>query len=59
MPVELSGRLLKGRLLRHVHRVDDAFDLFDVRPFMACKPLPIKQHGPLEYLSRPRNCRRT
>jgi hypothetical protein len=31
MLMELSGRLLMGRLLRHVHRVDDAFDLLDVR----------------------------
>ncbi len=48
-----------GWPLLHVHHVDDAFDLLDVLPFMASQPLRIEQHGPLEYLSRPRHCRRT
>lgn len=43
----------------HGHRVDDAFDLLNVLPFMASQPLYIEQHGALEYLSRPRHCRRT
>jgi hypothetical protein len=51
--------MLKGWPLLLVHCVDDAFDLLDVLPFMASQPLRIKQHGPLEYLSRPRNSRRT
>ena len=42
------GRLLKRWPLLPVQRVHDAFDLLDVRPFMACKPLRIKQHGPFE-----------
>ncbi len=42
-----------------VHRGDEAFDLLDVRPFMASQPLRIGQHGSLEYLSRPRHRRRT
>ena len=51
--------VLKGWPLLPVHCVDDAFDLLDVLAFMASQPLRIEQHGPLEYLSRPRNSRRT
>ncbi len=42
-----------------VHRGDEAFDLLDVRPFMASQPLRIGQHGSLEDLSRPRHRRRS
>ena len=42
-----------------VHRGEEAFDLLDVRPFMASQPLRIGQHGSLEDLSRPRHRRRT
>jgi hypothetical protein len=33
--------------------------LLDALPFMPCQPLCIKQHGPLEDLSRPCHCRCT
>ena len=40
------------------HSFDDAFDLLDVRPFMASQPPSIEQRGSLEYLSRSCHCHR-
>ena len=53
------NRLRKGRPLLRVHDGDSAFDLLDVRPFMASHPLRIEQHGPLKGLSCPGHGRRT
>jgi hypothetical protein len=47
------GRLLKRWSLLHVHHVSDAFDLLEVRPFMASQPLCVRVHGPYEWLTRP------
>jgi hypothetical protein len=46
------GREKMSRLLQ-AHRVYDAFDLFEMRPFMGDHPLRIKQHRPLERLACP------
>jgi hypothetical protein len=46
------------RSLSRVHRVDDACDLLDVRPFMDNQPLRIGQHGWFEDPSHRRNSRR-
>ena len=43
--------------LLYVYRVHEPFELLEVRPFVACKPLRIKQHSSFEHLSRPRNRR--
>lgn len=48
----------RARTLLRLRPVDDAFDLLDVLPFMDGQPLRIKQHGPLEGFSRPRDSRR-
>lgn len=48
----------EGPLL-DAHGVDDTFDLLDVRPFVAGQPLRVEKHGPYEWLSRHRHCRRT
>jgi hypothetical protein len=41
-----------------MHRFDDAFDLLDVRPFVASQPPCIELRGSLEDLSRSCHCRR-
>src|SRR5439155_26095635 len=38
------GRLLKRWSLLHAQRVDDAFNLRDMRSFMVCQPLGIRMH---------------
>ena len=55
----VQGGLLTGWPLLQVQRGDDAFDLLDVRPFVARQPLPVGQHGPCEHRSCPRHSRRT
>jgi hypothetical protein len=52
----VAGPLLQGHV---AHRGNNAFYLLDMRAFMACQPLRIKQHGPLEWSSRSQHGRRT
>jgi hypothetical protein len=49
--LENRGCLLKRWPLLRLHRLDDALDVLDVRPFMASQPIRVVQRSPLEYLS--------
>lgn len=53
---DLNVSISQWSWMLHVHRVDDEFDLLDVRPFMDNQPFCIGQHGWFEDPSHPRHC---